>query len=240
MTLPRGAWCLVLSPLGGAASTDAVWEDRFRKPPSLEEVCAQGPLGNPEDAWRRARWCGYFGLYLGPHLGLPQGKLTQAFAAGVASGKQAVSALPRAPEAHYWLAVNLAGALLGFNPVRALAAVPEIRRALDAAIALDPGVDDAGPLRLRGLLLFQLPGAPLSFGDKRLAREDFVRATQLAPGNRQNFVYLAQCLAKLGQSAQAKAALEAARKCPVREGAPLEEIFYERALEKANRELGAK
>jgi hypothetical protein len=80
---------------------------------------------------------------------------------------------------------------------------------LEAAEAGDPGYDEAGPARVRALVLIRAPGWPLGPGDPVAGVVAARRAVSLRPQYPPNLLALAEALAK---SADAQGAREAYRR----------------------------
>jgi hypothetical protein len=77
---------------------------------------------------------------------------------------------------------------------------------LDAAEAADPSFDEAGPARVRALVLTRAPGWPLGPGDPAAGVVAARRAAELRPQYPPNLLALAEALAKSGDAAGARSA----------------------------------
>jgi len=82
---------------------------------------------------------------------------------------------------------------------------------LAAAEAADPGYDQAGPARVRALVLTRAPGWPLGPGDPAAAVIAAQRAVSLRPQYPPNQLALAEALAKSGDAQAAREAWRRAR-----------------------------
>ncbi len=131
----------------------------------------------------------------------------QAAKHGIAMARKAREIEPNRVEGHYLYALNV-GLLADVDRDYGLDAVDEMMLALNRARELDPAYDDAGPLRLLGLLYLRAPGPPVSVGSKRRALQVLQQATELCPTFPENYLYLAEAQRDLGRLADARASLE--------------------------------
>ena len=132
-------------------------------------------------------------------------RLTQS---GIAIAQASLSNNPASAPTHYYLALNL-GELARTKSLGALKIVPRIRDALEAARALDPGLDHAGPDRTLGLLYLEAPGWPTSLGSRSKARAHFLMALKIAPDYPGNHLCLAEALLRWREADAARAQLDA-------------------------------
>jgi hypothetical protein len=82
---------------------------------------------------------------------------------------------------------------------------------LEGAEAADPGYDEAGPARVRALVLTRAPGWPLGPGDPAAGVIAARRAVNLRPQYPPNLLALAEALAKSADAPGARAAYQRAR-----------------------------
>jgi hypothetical protein len=82
---------------------------------------------------------------------------------------------------------------------------------LEAADAAEPDFDEAGPARVRALVLTRAPGWPLGPGDPAAGVAVARRAVGLRPQYPPNLLALAEALAKSGDASAARAAWQQAR-----------------------------
>jgi tetratricopeptide (TPR) repeat protein len=82
---------------------------------------------------------------------------------------------------------------------------------LAAAEAADPGYDEAGPARVRALVLIRAPGWPLGPGDPAAGIAAARRAVSLRPQYPPNLLALGEALAKSGDTQGARAAYQQAQ-----------------------------
>jgi hypothetical protein len=83
--------------------------------------------------------------------------------------------------------------------------------ALSDADAVDPGYDNAGPARVRALVLIRAPGWPLGPGDDEAGLRAAQRAVELRPQYPPNQLALAEALDRTGNPAGAREAYARAR-----------------------------
>ena len=120
-----------------------------------------------------------------------------------AAGRDADACLARAPQA---------GACLYSRALAlGLAARTHPVQALSAADAADPEYDDAGPARVRALVLTRSPGWPLGPGDPQAAVTAARRAVSLRPQFPPNALALGEALAKSGDAPAAADSFARAR-----------------------------
>jgi hypothetical protein len=118
------------------------------------------------------------------------------------AGRDAESCLAREPQA----AACLYGRAVAFglearaHPTRAGEFLNNMLDALAHAEAVDPNYDEAGPARVRALVLLRAPGWPLGPGDTDAALVAARRAVALKPEYPANLLALADVLSKTGDS----------------------------------------
>jgi tetratricopeptide (TPR) repeat protein len=124
---------------------------------------------------------------------------------GMRASRQAVALQSNSAPAHYYLAMNL-GQLMrskGWGGIRYLG---QLRREFEAAAALDPKTDFAGPERNLGYLFRDTPG--FVGGDRQAAQKHLERAVQISPDFPENRLGLAEGLAKWDETAAARKQVE--------------------------------
>jgi hypothetical protein len=84
------------------------------------------------------------------------------------------------------------------HPIRAGESLSQMLDALGRAESADPNYDDAGPARVRALVLIRAPGWPLGPGDAEAGLAAARRAVSLRPQYPPNLLALAEALAKTG------------------------------------------
>jgi hypothetical protein len=97
------------------------------------------------------------------------------------------------------------------HPTRARELLNTMLESLASAEAADPSYDDAGPARVRALVLTRAPGWPLGPGDPQAAVDAARRAATLKPDYPPNLLALAEALAKAGDPGGAHRNYERAR-----------------------------
>ena len=129
------------------------------------------------------------------------------------AGRQAEACLAAEPQAAaclYGQAIAL-GLETRAHPVHAGDSLKQMLASLEAAEAADPGYDEAGPARVRALVLTRAPGWPLGPGDPAAAVAAARRAAGLRPQYPPNLLALAEALAKSGDAPGARTAYRQAR-----------------------------
>jgi hypothetical protein len=97
------------------------------------------------------------------------------------------------------------------HPTRAGELLKTMLESLQEAEAADAAYDQAGPARVRALVLIRAPGWPLGPGDVEAGVAAARRAVSLRPDYPPNLLALAEALAKNGDSTGAKATYAQAR-----------------------------
>jgi len=118
------------------------------------------------------------------------------------AGRNAQACLERAPQAaacQYYDAVAL-GLKARAHPLQAGEALKAMLEALNRAEATDPAYDQAGPARVKALVLIKAPAWPLGPGDAEAGLISALRAAALRPNYPPNVLALAEALAKTGDT----------------------------------------
>jgi hypothetical protein len=97
------------------------------------------------------------------------------------------------------------------HPTSAAASLKAMLDALKQADAADPGYDQAGPARVRALVLLRAPGWPLGPGDADSGLDSARRAVELQPQYPPNLLALGEALTKTGDAKGARDAYTRAR-----------------------------
>ena len=130
-------------------------------------------------------------------------KIRRELAAQASNGADACIALePQAAACLYGRAVAL-GLNARAHPTRANEYLTGMLDALARAEAADAGYDEAGPARVKALVLIRAPGWPLGPGDAAAGLAAARRAVALRPGYPPNQLALAEALAKTGDGGAA-------------------------------------
>jgi hypothetical protein len=116
--------------------------------------------------------------------------------------RNAQACLERAPRAAACLYYD--GVALGLkaraHPLQANEALKSMLDALSSADAADPTYDQAGPARVKALVLIKAPAWPLGPGDPEAGLAAARRAIALRPDYPPNVLALAEALAKTGDT----------------------------------------
>jgi hypothetical protein len=126
------------------------------------------------------------------------------FAADANRAADACLALaPQAAGCLYYHAIAL-GLEARAHPTRALDLLKTMLDALNGAEAIDPEYDQAGPARVRALVLIKAPGWPVGPGDVDAGVTSARRAVSLRPQYPPNVLALAEALTKTGDAQGAR------------------------------------
>jgi hypothetical protein len=123
-----------------------------------------------------------------------------------AAGRDAEACVSREPQAAaclYGRAVAL-GLDARAHPTRAIENLRDMLDTLALAESADPNYDQAGPARVRALVLMRAPGWPLGPGDPDAGLVAARRAVALRPLYPPNLLALAEASAKTGDAAGAR------------------------------------
>lgn len=127
--------------------------------------------------------------------------------------QNAQACLERAPQAAACLYYH--GVALGLNarahPLQANDSLKAMLEALNGAEAADPAYDQAGPARVKALVLIKAPAWPLGPGDPGTGLAAARRAVALRPEYPPNALALAEALAKTGDAHASQDAYRRAR-----------------------------
>jgi hypothetical protein len=138
-------------------------------------------------------------------------KVREQLAADADAHAQACLQLaPQAPACLYYHGVAL-GLQARAHPLRAGELLKSMLDALTAAESADPGYDNAGPERVKAMVLVRAPGWPLGPGDVETGVTEARRAVQLRPEHPPNQLALAEALSKSEDAAGARDAYQRAQ-----------------------------
>jgi hypothetical protein len=121
-----------------------------------------------------------------------------------------IAQAPHAAACLYGRALSL-GLEARAHPTRAGEFLKSMLDDLNSADAADPNYDEAGPSRVRALVLIRAPGWPLGPGDADAGLVSARRAVALRPQYPPNLLALAEALSKTGDSNGAKETYARAR-----------------------------
>ena len=141
----------------------------------------------------------------------PDPKIRGELAARASRDAQACLALePQAAACLYGRAIAL-GLNARAHPAQAGALLTDMLGTLTRAEAADADYDEAGPARVRALVLIRAPGWPLGPGDPEAGLAAARRAVALRPQYPPNLLALAEALAKIGDPSGAQGTYARAR-----------------------------
>ena len=134
----------------------------------------------------------------------PDSKTRSELAAEADRDAQACVALePHAAACLYWRGIAL-GLEARVHPTRAGELLNNMLDSLAQAESVDPNYDEAGPARVRALVLIRAPGWPLGPGDPEAGLAAARRAVALRPNYPPNLLALAEASAKTGDASSAR------------------------------------
>jgi Flp pilus assembly protein TadD len=138
-------------------------------------------------------------------------KIRNQLAADAArDGQACIARAPQSAACLYYHAIAL-GLDAKAHPLHVGEALKSMLASLDNAEAADPQYDQAGPARVKALVLVRAPGWPLGPGDAEAGLAAARKAAALAPVYPPNVLALAEAQAKTGDTAGARASYARAR-----------------------------
>jgi tetratricopeptide (TPR) repeat protein len=201
--LVAGALCAQSGSVDLLAQARAAFEKRADPAQAhagidLYRQAAEADQSSYEARWEGARLCYYHGTYT--FTGDKTQKLA-LFQDGIDRAKAAVALKPNSVEGHFWLGVLYAvyGETKGI--FKSLHMVPDVKREMNAALALDPAFEGFGPDRVLGRVFYKLPG--IAGGDNKLSLQHLEHALAGAPTNALTRLYLADTYRSEGMKPKA-------------------------------------
>lgn len=149
---------------------------------------------------------------------VPEAEREDALAALSERSRDVLERYPDVPEARIWRAIILSTHAAASGGLSALGKVREARELLLSARDIDPeAMDGAIPASL-GSLYANVPGWPLSFGDKDQAERYLREALRINPDSIDAHYFYGQLLRDRKRIAEARAELQASIDAPPRPG----------------------
>jgi len=216
------------------AGTDADALYRERSTPGRAEAAAalwQAQLttnpGNVDAAWKLARaeyWIGTHGPETGRRAALER---------GLAAARQLTTTAPGRPEGHFWMAANMGALAESFGLRQGLRYRGDIKRELEAVLAIDPAFQQGSPDRALGRWYHKVPGL---FGGSRAKAEEHLRKSLTYNSNSTvSRFFLAELLFDMDRDAEAIEELKkVVAATPDPEWEPEDRVYKERARRRLN------
>jgi len=148
----------------------------------------------------------------------PDKEKEAAFQAIIGNAQQLVAANPGKAEPMIWKAIVLSSAAKEEGGLGALGKVKEARNLLLAAEKINPTALNGSIYNSLGSLYAKVPGWPIGFGDKKLAREYLEKALSINPNGIDPNYFYADFLVAQGDYAKAEEHLKRALASPPRPG----------------------
>ena len=153
-----------------------------------------------ESAWKLARAC----YWLGSHV--PSAERRAQLERGIEAARAALRIHPQRPEGHFWLAATMGGMAEAAGIRAGLKYRGEIKRELEAVLALDPSFQKGSADRALGRWYFKVPR--LFGGNRQKSLEHLRRALTYDPNDAASLSFLADTLLDLDRREEARQALE--------------------------------
>ncbi len=160
----------------------------------------QADRKNYEAAWKLSRLYFNLGKY-----SKNDKESEQAHKDGIEMGKVATRIEAEKPEGYFWLGANL-GEKAKRNPITGLAAISDIREAMNKVIAIEPGY--AGASAYDVLAQIELQTDVLAGGSATKAVEYLEKAITLEKNNSNLYLHLGEAYLSVDRSAEGKKQLE--------------------------------
>lgn len=194
-----------------ALAAAAIWERRLAERPADFEA-----------AWKLARVC----YWLGGHM--PEGDWRGQLERGIAAGQRAISADPKDPAGHFWLAATM-GLLAEQGSTRdGLRLRVDIKRELEIVLVLDPAFQRGSADRGLGRWYMKVPR--MLGGNHEKAEQHLRRSLTYDPVSSASRFFLAELLMERGRKDEARTLLQAILDtAPDAEWGPEDRDFQQRA-----------
>lgn len=171
---------------------------------------------------------------------LPEPQREDALEKLAASSAAFTQLEPQAAEAWIWHGIvtsSWAGAQGGLG---ALGKVKDAKAYLEKAISLDPAALQGSAYTSLGTLYDRVPGWPIGFGDEQKADQLLRQALKINPDGIDSLYFWGDHLLRQGQYAEAKQALEKAKKAAPRPGRELADSGRQGEIDQLLREVNKK
>lgn len=124
------------------------------------------------------------------------------------NAKKMVELNPNHAAGYHWLGAAYGMIGLTRGVLNSLQLVPEIKKAFEHSIELDPNYLGGSALVNMARVYTMLPGFPVSIGDKEQAIKNLIQAKQISPGFSLTYLYLADLYWHFGKTKEALAELD--------------------------------
>ena len=195
-----------------AEDPDALYQDR-ENPASAKQATQiwQSRLAvNPKDfesAWKLAQ----ARYWLGTN-GLPEPERKGALESGIAAARTAIALYAARPEGHFWLAANMGALAESFGLRQGIKYRGQIRDAMEMTLKLNPAFLDGSADRALGRWYYKVPG--LFGGSNKKSEEHLRKALTYNPQSVISHIFLADTLADMGRTDEARKEYQAAIDAP--------------------------
>ncbi|MFA5908354.1 MAG: TRAP transporter TatT component family protein [Vicinamibacterales bacterium] len=195
-----------------ADDPDALYKDRENQAGARKatDIWTARLTANPQDftsAYRLAQ----ARYWLGTN-GLPEPQRKGALEAGIAAARAAIAIDANRPEGHFWLAANMGALAESFGLRQGIKYRSQIRNALEKSLKLDPAFLQGSADRAIGRWYFKVPG--LFGGSNRKSEEHLRKALTYNPRSVISHIFLADTLADMGRTDEARKEYQAAIDAP--------------------------
>lgn len=195
-----------------ADDPEALYKDRenlanARKATEIWESRLKANARDFESAYKLAR----ARYWLGTN-GLPENERKAALEAGIAAARTAMALNANRPEGHFWLAANMGALAESFGLRQGIKYRGQIKDALLMTLKLDQGFLQGSADRALGRWYFKVPG--LFGGSNKRSEEHLRKALTYNPSSVISLIFLADTLADMGRTEEARKEYQAAMDAP--------------------------
>jgi tetratricopeptide (TPR) repeat protein len=167
--------------------------------------------------------------------GLPEAERKAALEAGIAAARMAIAINANRPEGHFWLAANMGALAESFGLRQGIRYRGQIKDALLMTLKLDPGFLQGSADRALGRWYFKVPG--LFGGSNKRSEEHLRKALTYNPNSVISRIFLADTLADMGRTDEARKEYQAAIDAPFDPDWTPEDRRFKETAKRALREL---
>lgn len=211
-----------------AEDPDALYKDRenLASAQKATDIWAARLKANPKDftsAFRLAQ----ARYWLGTN-GLPEPQRKGALELGMEAARAAIAIDANRPEGHFWLAANMGSLAESFGLRQGMKYRTPIRESLERTLKLNQAFLQGSADRALGRWYFKVPG--LFGGSNKQSEEHLRKSLTYGPNSVISHLFLADTLADMGRTAEARNEYQAAIDAPLDpDWAPEDRRFKEQA-----------
>jgi hypothetical protein len=154
---------------------------------------------NYETAWKLARSAHFYADKFIKDSTLKKNIFTE----GKTAAESATNLGPDKPDGYYYLGICLGSWAEANGILKSLFTAPDIVKAADKCIAIDPQFENGSAYMLRARVYQKAPGG-ISVGDPKKANADYIKAIEYGPNKRTAHRFYAEFLIERGNKTKAR------------------------------------